>query len=218
MNWVAYGPDALLIQFADAVGEEAFIRGRAITMRLEQNPPAGLVDFVPAFTTVLLQFGTPVDATMASDLIGQLEAAVQLAAPPAPIKEIPVVYDGPDLDRVAAHNQLTIEQVKELHAAPIYKVYMLGFTPGFPYLGDLDARLHTPRLASPRTRVPAGAVAIGGEHTGIYSVDSPGGWNIIGHTSTKLFDPKRPRETNDPRSMFYLHQGDRIRFVPARRT
>jgi len=87
---------------------------------------------------------------------------------------------------------------------------MLGFSPGFPYLGDLDARLHTSRLASPRTCVPAGSVAIGGEHTGIYSVEGPGGWNIIGHTSVKLFDPAKQGA-----EMFLLRQGDCVRFVPA---
>ena len=128
---------------------------------------------------------------------------------PAPVKEIPVRYDGPDLERVAKIKGLSVAQVCELHAATIYKVYMLGFAPGFPYLGDLDKRLHTPRLASPRTRVPAGSVAIGGEHTGIYSVASPGGWNIIGHTVAKLFDPATDA------TPFLLQAGDRVRFVPV---
>jgi len=124
------------------------------------------------------------------------------------VTEIPVIYNGVDLERIAELRQLTMREVVELHSATIYKVYMLGFSPGFPYLGDLDARLHTPRLPSPRTRVPAGAVAIGGEHTGIYSVEGPGGWNIIGHTKIKLFDPGR-----DGAGMFLLRQGDRLRFA-----
>jgi inhibitor of KinA len=88
---------------------------------------------------------------------------------------------------------------------------MLGFAPGFPYLGDLDARLHTRRLASPRPRVAAGSVGIGGEHTGIYSVQSPAGWNIIGHTPAKLFDSNA-----DGAAMFFLRQGDRVKFVPVK--
>src|SRR5204862_7859316 len=122
------------------------------------------------------------------------------------VKEIPVIYNGPDLQRVAEHNQLTVAEVCERHAAVIYKVYMLGFSPGFPYLGDLDPCLHTPRLATPRMRVPAGSVAIGGQHTGIYASEPPGGWNIIGHTPVKLFDSEE--------MSFLLHPGDRIRFVP----
>jgi KipI family sensor histidine kinase inhibitor len=109
---------------------------------------------------------------------------------------------------------LTTREVGELHSATLYKVYLLGFAPGFPYLGDLDPRLHTPRLAAPRPRVAAGSVAIGGEHTGIYSVDSPGGWNIIGRTTARLFDPARTGE--DEREMFLLRPGDRVKFVPTR--
>jgi KipI family sensor histidine kinase inhibitor len=210
MTWIPYGPNAVLFRFAERVGDEAFALGRAIVADLENHPPPGLVELVPAFTTVLLEFDPRVvtdTSAVASELASRLERAAQQAAPVAPIKEVPVKYDGPDLDRVAREHGLTMREVAELHAAPVYKVYMLGFSPGFPYLGDLDPRLHTPRLASPRTRVPAGSVGIGGEHTGIYSVDSPGGWNIIGHTTVKLFDVERQGE-----EMFWLRAGDRVRF------
>jgi KipI family sensor histidine kinase inhibitor len=90
---------------------------------------------------------------------------------------------------------------------------MLGFSPGFPYLGELDPRLHTPRLASPRVNVRAGSVAIGGGHTGIYTVDSPGGWNIIGHTPLKIFDPVRGEPNGPDDAMFWLKPGDRVKFV-----
>src|SRR5436309_25603 len=136
---------------------------------------------------------------------------------PGPLKEIPVRYDGPDLARVAQAHGLKIEQVGKLHSAPIYKVYLLGFAPGFPYLGELDKRLHTPRLPSPRTRVPAGSVAIGGEHTGIYPTETPGGWNIIGHTTVKLFDPTAAGSAGENEAMFFLKAGDRVKFVPADR-
>ena len=96
------------------------------------------------------------------------------------------------------------------HTAPEYRVYLLGFAPGFAYLGDLDPSLVLPRRSSPRTRVPAGSVAIGGEHTGIYTTDSPGGWNIIGHTPLRIFDPDRSDE-----GMFWLKSGDRVKFVPV---
>ena len=93
---------------------------------------------------------------------------------------------------------MSADAVCKLHCAPVYTVYMLGFSPGFPYLGVLDPRLHTPRRASPRSKVLAGSVAIGGEHTGIYTVDSPGGWNILGHTPVKIFDPSRGERLVDP--------------------
>jgi KipI family sensor histidine kinase inhibitor len=195
-----YGPNAVLITFADKLGDETFARGRALARALEQNRPPGLVEYVPAFTTMLLEF---------EDRIPDLSFLDQIATgdlPYAPIKEIPVIYNGPDLQRVADHARLTVDEVRERHAAVTYKVYMLGFSPGFPYLGDVDPRLHTPRLPTPRIRVPAGSVALGGQHTGIYPSETPGGWNIIGHAATKLFDPAH--------MTFFLQHGDRVRFVP----
>ena len=218
MKWFPYGPNAWLVQFADRIGDDAFAKGRAIAAELERHPPPGLVEFVPAFTTVLLEFDSHEDldpAAALSEWAAQLEAAVTAEMPEASMHECPVVYDGPDLERVAQFNHLTIEQVCELHAAPLYKVYALGFSPGFPYLGDLNPRLHTARLASPRPRVHAGSVGIGGEHTGIYTVDSPGGWNIIGRTSVKIFDPARGPGGDE--SMFLFKHGDRVKFVAAER-
>ena len=211
MNWVPYGPKGLLFRFSERVGDEAFATACAITAELERNPPAGMTEFVPAFNSVLVRFEQEEQASAArTDLLRRFERCAIATPPSRPVTEIPVTYDGVDLERVAELHRMTAREVAELHSATIYKVYLLGFSPGFPYLGDLDARLHTPRLASPRTRVPAGAVAIGGEHTGIYSVEGPGGWNIIGQTTLKLFDPSR-----DGAGMFLLRQGDRVRFVPT---
>ena len=213
MNQVPYGPKGLLFRFAEKVGDEALAKGCAIAAELERNPPAGMIEFVPAFTSVLVRFKEQEQAAAAtSDLQRRFERCARAIPPSRPVTEIPVTYDGVDLERVAELHRMTAHDVAELHSSTLYKVYMLGFSPGFPYLGDLDPRLHTPRLPSPRTRVPAGAVAIGGEHTGIYSVEGPGGWNIIGHTKLKLFDPGR-----DGAEMFLLRQGDRVRFAPTSR-
>ncbi|MBM3837180.1 MAG: 5-oxoprolinase subunit PxpB [Verrucomicrobia bacterium] len=220
MKWIPYGPGALLFQFANELGDAAFAKGRAITAELEKHPPPGLTEFVPAFTSVLLEFDPnqiPDPVQIAPELAARLESATSEVLPPAPVKEIPVIYDGPDLARVAEHNRLSRDEVCELHASTLYKVYMLGFAPGFPYLGDLDPRLHTPRLPSPRTRVAAGSVGIGGEHTGIYTVDSPGGWNLIGHTTLRIFDPGRATSSGGAEAMFRLRHGDRVRFVVVNR-
>jgi len=216
MNWVAYGPNALLFRFAEHLGEEALARQRGIVTDLERHPPAGLVEFVPAFTTILLEFdpsilAEPINA--AEELLRRFEAAAHAKPPATTIKEIPVRYDGEDLDAIAHGSAMTVESVCELHCAPVYKVYILGFSPGFPYLGDLDPRLHTPRLASPRAKVRAGSVAIGGEHTGIYTVDGPGGWNIIGHTPLKIFEPSRGEPSGPDEAMFWLKPGDRVKFT-----
>src|SRR3954470_20675077 len=213
MDWQFYGPDAVLIRFADRPGEPALQRSRALMAELDRKPPTGLLEFVPAFTTLLLEFDPAVSQEIPRampELIRQLERAAQHPLSEPKLHEIPVTYDGSDLERVAKTNALTIEQVCSLHSKPVYHVYFLGFAPGFPYLGELDARLHTPRLPSPRPRVLAGSVAIGGEHTGIYSVATAGGWNIIGRTSATLFDPAAGES-----EMFLLRPGDRIRFVPG---
>jgi KipI family sensor histidine kinase inhibitor len=211
VRWVPYGPHAMLIYFADAVGDAAFATGRGISAALEKHPPPGLWEFVPSFTSVLLEF-LPDCAFDPEQVVRELAAVAPISIESAPLKRVPVRYDGPDLGRVAEHAGLGEREVAELHAGTIYKVYALGFSPGFPYLGDLDLRLHTPRLSSPRARVPAGAVAIGGEHTGIYPSSGPGGWNLIGTTNLRLFVPEE--EQADRR--FFLQPGDRVRFEPMK--
>jgi inhibitor of KinA len=209
---IPYGPNAWLLYFSDEVGDAAYERGRAIAHELESNPPEGLREYVLAYTSVLLIFGEPNvkhHHRPIEQVVAQLEKVAKRKLKAAPIKEIPVRYDGEDLERVASHTGLSKEEVMRLHSGTIYKVYMLGFAPGFPYLGELDARLHTPRLESPRPTVPAGSVAIGGEHTGVYSIPNPGGWNLIGSTDVKLFEPDPPAEETE----FYLQAGDRVRFV-----
>ncbi|MBN3262501.1 5-oxoprolinase subunit PxpB [Pectobacterium brasiliense] len=126
--------------------------------------------------------------------------------------DIPVVYGGeagPDLAEVAAHSGLTVSQVVEVHAAAQYVVYFLGFQPGFAYLGGLNEKLHMPRRAEPRLRVPAGSVGIGGAQTGIYPLATPGGWQLIGRTSLKLFTPQTMPPT-------LLRPGDNVRFLPQK--
>lgn len=195
--------------FADEVGEEAFRRGRAVTAALERRPPPGLREYVVSFTSVLLEF-LPGHAADGESVVEALATATgaDAGAPPAP-KTIRVRYDGPDLGRVAEHAGVSERDVIALHAATPYRVYSLGFAPGFPYLGDLDPRLRVPRLPTPRLQVPAGSVAIGGEHTGIYPVASPGGWNLLGRTETRLFVPEAPDEAK-----FFLRAGDLVRFEP----
>ena len=216
MNWVSYGPNALLFRFAEQVSEKALSRQRGIVTDLERHPPAGLVEVVPAFTAMLLVFDpkiVPKPTHAAEELLKRFEAAGQGKLPATAVKEIPVRYDGEDLEAILKGKGMTVEKLCELHCAPVYKVYMLGFSPGFPYLGDLDPRLHTPRLPSPRVNVRAGSVAIGGEHTGIYTVDSPGGWNIVGHTPLQIFDPVRGEPNGPDEAMFWLKPGDRVKFV-----
>lgn len=210
-----------MFYFADSVGEEAFLKGRAIARALEKDPPEGVIDFVTSFTSVLLQFDptvVPKPGLRVLEWTACLKSAMTAKPAAAPLKSIPVIYDGPDLARVAEQASLSIEATIQRHSSTIYKVYTLGFAPGFAYLGDLDPQLHTPRLKTPRPRIPAGSVGIGGEHTGIYPQDTAGGWNLIGRTSSVLFDPGLIHSGDTFQDAFLLHPGDRVQFIPQRNT
>lgn len=209
----AYGPNAALLRFAADGDAMAYVRSAALQDFLEHHPPAGLMEVTPGVTTLLLEF----EAGQRPDLrLLELRLAAVLRAPALPqvekrVVEIPVVYDGPDLDRVARQAGCTRVEVVALHVAPVYRVQLLGFAPGFAYLSGLDPRLHTPRLDTPRPRVSSGAVAIGGPHTGVYPVATAGGWNLIGRTEMVLLDGERAAAGDA--AAFALQPGDAVRFV-----
>ncbi|HEV8543713.1 MAG TPA: 5-oxoprolinase subunit PxpB [Verrucomicrobiae bacterium] len=215
MKWRQYGRNAILVKFAESPDEWAFHKCRAMSRALSQKAPATVIEFVPGYTTMLIEFdlsGADPLEKLAGETITFLEEHGRKKVPLGPLHKIPVKYDGPDLARVAKHNGISEERVVKFHTAPVYKVHLLGFAPGFPYLGELHHKLRTPRLDAPRPKVSAGSVAIGGEHTGVYPVDSPGGWNIIGRTNVKIFDPMRavaPQEED----AFLLKPGDQVQFV-----
>ncbi len=208
-----YGPEALLVRFAETGDMAAFARGQALLRHIEKHPPVGLLEATPGFTTLLLEFETgrrPEPAFLGVLLEGALRSARRESVPGRMIR-IPVMYDGPDLERVAARASLSVAQVIDLHARGNYVVQLLGFAPGFPYISGLDPRLHTPRLPEPRPRVPAGSVAIGGEHTAVYPVATAGGWNLIGRTEFNLIDGDLAGAANP--DAFRLRPGDTVRFV-----
>jgi inhibitor of KinA len=197
---------SLLIQFGSEISGAVRLQVWRAAGALAGLP--GAVNLHPAYTSILVEFDPRRTAMPA------IEAAVRdrlseigEGQPPASrLVEIPVVYDGDDLDDVAAHTGLARGEVVRMHSSAEYTVCFLGFSPGFPYLSGLPDALAVPRLAVPRKRVPAGSVAIGGSQTGVYPVASPGGWRIIGRTTTRLF---RPDE--DPPVL--LAMGDRVRFT-----
>ncbi|MDW8327439.1 MAG: 5-oxoprolinase subunit PxpB [Anaerolineales bacterium] len=201
------GDAALLIVLGDSLDCEVNERVRALAARLQGRP--GLRESVPAYASLLVHYDPEqIGETAVRELVREQVEQFDLNA----VTEhrrivIPVRYDGPDLDFVAAHSGLSREAVIELHSAVEYRVYMLGFTPGFAYLGDVDERIATPRLETPRLKVPAGSVGIAGRQTGIYPSESPGGWRLLGHTPLKPFDLHRPEP-------FLLKPGDRVKFEP----
>ncbi len=171
----------------------------------------GVSEVVPAMNNLTIFFDDGADISNLENCVRDAWAAPLGDSPHAGRAfEIPVRYggeDGPDLEEVAQHCNMTQSDVVAAHVAAEYTVYFLGFLPGFAYLGGLDRRLQTPRREEPRLAVPAGSVGIGGEQTGVYSVRAPGGWNIIGRTEVRMFDPSHERAT-------LLAPGDRVRFVP----
>lgn len=216
------GDRAILIQMGDSIDEATHRLVRAVCARLEEHPVPGMTEYVPAFASVAVHYepthfpsGRPGEVTqpydrMAAVLTAALTALEEDELPAPRTVEIPVCYggeEGPDLEEVARYHGLPADEVVRLHAGGEYRVYMIGFAPGFPYLGGLSERISTPRRATPRALVPAGSVGIGGSQTGIYPIASPGGWNLIGRTPLRLFDAHAEPPT-------VLRMGDRVRFRP----
>lgn len=208
----AQGDEALLVRFADDPSEEAYAWVSSLTKNLQEEPLRDLIDLVPTFTTLTLFFSRPLQGLDRRLVRQRLKWLAVEPVSFGQVIEIPVTYGGeagPDLEEVARWHQLSVAEVIEIHAGALYDVYMVGFLPGFAYLGGLSGRIHTPRLSVPRVKIPAGAVGIGGAQTGIYPLPSPGGWRLIGSTNVSLWNPSR----KDPS---LLHRGDRVRFVPKR--
>ncbi len=203
----------LLVAFAGEVSLAAHRQVRAALHALQREPVPGVANLHPAYASVLLTYepGAVERDSLAGEVAVRLRSAGAIPLPEPALVEIPVRYGGewgPDLAEVAAACGLTPPEVVREHAGREYLVYFLGFSPGFPYLGGLSPRIAAARRGSPRTRVPAGSVAIGGSQTGVYPLASPGGWQLIGRTPLTLFDPSR----NPPA---LLATGDRVRFVAS---
>jgi inhibitor of KinA len=207
------GDTALRIQLGEGIDPDVNRRVLAACAALDRAALRGVVEWVPSYTGVTIYYQPHV--VRYAELSGLVESAVAagetIPLPAACRITLPVLYggeQGPDLGFVAEQHRLSVQEVIELHSRPDYLVYMIGFAPGFPYLGGLSEQLATPRLEKPRLSVPRGSVGIGGPQTGVYSVDSPGGWRLIGRTPVLLYDPARKRPA-------LLQAGDRVRFRPV---
>lgn len=206
------GEAAFAVEFGDAVDVALNRRVHALDAALRAQPVPGIVETAPTYRSLLVMYDQRVSSAdaMRAALLNALGALTTSVLPEGRLVDIPVHYGGawgPDLADVAAHCGISAGAVIELHAQPIYAVAMLGFAPGFAYLLGLPETLATPRLATPRLRVPPGSVGIAGAQTGVYALETPGGWRIIGRTDLALFDPTRE-------APFALQAGDRVRFVP----
>ena len=210
------GDKALAVELGDSISAVTNRRVRDLLVAIESQEIPGVMDLVPSYRSLLVYYD-PLRLSLAQleERLSALEQNLDQTALHAPkVVEIPTLYGGeygPDLAHVAEHNGLTPEEVIQIHSGADYLVYMMGFTPGFPYLGGMSERIATPRLQTPRTAIPAGSVGIAEQQTGVYPIESPGGWQLIGRTPVQLFDPQR-----DPPVV--VEAGDFILFVPITET
>ncbi|MEP7112372.1 MAG: 5-oxoprolinase subunit PxpB [Ilumatobacteraceae bacterium] len=196
MKVLPFGPGAILAEY------ESLSEVMAVDDALRSSGLAGLDEVVPAARTVLVRY----HGVDRAELDALLVPTAMTPRADGPIVEIPVVYDGVDLDEVASSTGLSAERVVEIHSSEIYSAAFLGFTPGWAYLVGLSPELRLPRRSTPRTSVAAGSVAIANEFTGVYPTTSPGGWHLLGHTDETMFDVNRGKPA-------LVMAGDRVRFV-----
>ncbi len=217
---VAFGDSAVLVVLGRGIDDRVNARVHRLARLLAARLPAlpGFGSPVPAHASVLvpvdpLEPGVSTATAVLADLVAEVDEESDAPSDDGPLVELPTRYggrDGPDLDEVAALHGLTAAAVVELHASVEYRVRFLGFAPGFAYLARVPQQIVTPRLATPRQRIPGGSVGIAGEQTAVYPFDSPGGWRLIGRTEERVWDV-----TADPPAR--LLPGHRVRFVPVRR-
>lgn len=215
------GDRAIVVKLADEVSHATHEKVIHLTDIIEQDPFPGLVEVVPTYTNVTVYYD-PIQVlsgnlgrnsayeTVHNKMLDYLTKGKQISSFEQRKVQIPVLYGGnygPDLELVAKINQLSEEEVIEIHSRSTYLVYMIGFAPGFPFLGGMDCRIAAPRKETPRKKIPAGSVGIAGTQTGVYPIDSPGGWQIIGQTPRHLF----LRGEENPS---LLESGDLLEFVP----
>lgn len=207
---------AALVEFGMKISEDINKQVRTFCTYLDEKPFYGMVEYVPAFTSVSVIYN-PLDMkseapyevvkTILENIISKLDFSL---GDEEHIVEIPVCYGGEfgqDIEEVAKINNITVDEVIKIHSEAKYLVYMIGFAPGFPYLGGMSEKIAAPRRESPRTAIPAGSVGIAGMQTGVYPIETPGGWQLIGRTPLKLFDLKR-------NSKSLLKAGDIVKFYP----
>lgn len=216
LRFAAAGDAALVLEFPQRIDPEINDRARALAAAIRGRFGAVLRDVVIGYCTVTVYFDPiHVDPRWLDGELKVLAAGTEEPeVPPGGLVQVPVCYEedfAPDLADVAAFGGCSLEEVVALHSEREYRVYMVGFVPGFAYMAEVDSRIAAPRRATPRTAVPAGSVAIAGGQTGVYPSVTPGGWNVIGRTPLKPYDPRREQP-------LLFRGGDRVRFVPIPRS
>ena len=198
VRFLLTGDTSVSVEFGNEISQSINTRIRALGVALERSPIPGIVETVPTYRSLMIHYDPEVIpfSPLAGRLRELLDQLDRIELPPSQVLEIPVLYGGdvgPDLEFVARHSGKTPEEVVRIHSSAAYLIYMLGFTPGFTYLGGMSQEIAAPRLKNPRVKIPAGSVGIAGSQTGVYPIDSPGGWQLIGRTPVRMYDPNRAR-------------------------
>lgn len=196
VRYLVSGDSSVCVEFGNEISPDINRKIRAFKIAVEKSGIPGIVETVPTYRSLLVHYKPEVIGYKAitekfKSLMGTLD---NIEIPPPTVIEIPVLYGGemgPDIENVASHNGKTVEEVIKIHTSQEYLIYMIGFVAGFPYLGGMSKEIATPRLKEPRVKIDGGSVGIAGEQTGIYPLDSPGGWQLIGRTPFKLYDAER---------------------------
>ena len=209
------GDRSLIVYFGEEIDRAANHRVRRLFYYHHDHPMEGVIEAIPGYSSLLFLFDSvqTTSGVLRQEILDMARASEKVRIPDPGTVEIPVVYGGehgPDLEWVARYHSVNVREIIRLHTRPVYHVYMIGFTPGFAYMGELLPALVTPRKETPRTVVPRGSVGLAQEQTGIYPSESPGGWQIIGKTPLNLFDPGKMPPT-------LLQMGDQVRFVSVSR-
>ncbi len=212
IRYLTAGDKAIVLEFGNKINEETNLLVRKMHYCISKKNIAGIEEMVPTYRSLIIYYNH--QEIKYKNLIQRFKriqnSIPEITIPIAQVTEIAVLYGGecgPDLEFVAQYNKLSTKEVIKIHSEKEYFIYMLGFLPGFTYLGGMSDKIATPRLEKPRLKVLGGSVGIAGKQTGIYPIESPGGWRIIGRTPIKLYDPKRS-------SPFLLKSGDYVKFYP----
>lgn len=211
-KYLTSGDKAIVIEFGNKISEEINNKVRSMMIGIDKKGIEGIVEMTPTYRSLMIHYNPmKLDYDTLVNNLKDLEKELGNIDIPLPsVIEIPTLYGGeygPDISNVAKHNDLDVKDVIRIHSSKEYLIYMLGFTPGFPYLGGMDERIATPRLTVPRTKIGGGSVGIAGSQTGIYPIDSPGGWQLIGKTPLNLYE-------EDREVPILLNAGNYIKFVP----
>lgn len=211
-RYLTAGDKAIELEFGNEISKELNLLVRKVYYCIRKKNIEGIEEMVPTYRSLIVYYNPQkIKYTYLVQQFKELEKSVtEISLPTAHVTEIPVLYGGeygPDLEFVAQYNKLSVEEVIKIHTEKEYFIYMLGFSPGFPYLGGMSDKIATPRLEKPRIKVSEGSVGIAGGQTGIYPISSPGGWQIIGRIPVKLFEIKE-------KLPFLLKSGDYLKFYP----